>query len=114
MTDDTVKPVAAYMLTSDGSKHHLRFNVLEVERAAKIMSQRVVPLYTQAAIDAAVAAERERIAAWLEPQRDYIPATGAEFAAALRAIGGKPNLCCLRLAPTSGQVPSIRRGEDEL
>jgi hypothetical protein len=33
----------------------------------------------------AVAAERERIAAWLEVQRNDVPATGAEFAAALRA-----------------------------
>ncbi len=33
----------------------------------------------------AIEAERERIASWLEMQRNDIPATGAEFAAALRA-----------------------------
>ena len=38
---------------------------------------------------AEVAKERERIAAWLEPQRNNVPATGAEFAAALRAVRGQ-------------------------
>jgi hypothetical protein len=33
---------------------------------------------------AAMAAERERLCAWLEIQRNGIPATGAEFAAAIR------------------------------
>jgi hypothetical protein len=33
---------------------------------------------------AAVAAERERWCAWLETQRNDIPATGSEFAAAIR------------------------------
>lgn len=35
---------------------------------------------------AAVLAERERIAAWIEPQRNDIPACGFEFAAAIRAL----------------------------
>lgn len=29
--------------------------------------------------------EREAIAAWIEPQRNDVPATGQEFAAAIRA-----------------------------
>lgn len=33
------------------------------------------------------AKERERIAAWIEPQRNGVPATGAEFANAIRARG---------------------------
>ncbi|KQB59319.1 hypothetical protein [Acidovorax sp. SD340] len=38
--------------------------------------------------DAALVAarERERIAAWIEPQRNDIPACGFEFAAAIRAL----------------------------
>jgi hypothetical protein len=38
-----------------------------------------------AAVAACVAAERESIAAWIEPQRNDVPATGKEFAAAIRA-----------------------------
>lgn len=34
----------------------------------------------------AVAETREAIAEWIEPQRNFIPATGAEFAAAIRAM----------------------------
>jgi hypothetical protein len=44
----------------------------------------------KALVDAAVAAERERIAAWLAMQRNDTPAQGLELAAALRACG--PNL----------------------
>ena len=35
---------------------------------------------------AAVAAERERIAVWVSIQRNFIPATGEEFAAAIRGM----------------------------
>lgn len=34
--------------------------------------------------DRRAAAEREKLAAWIEPQRNDVPATGAEFAAAIR------------------------------
>lgn len=39
----------------------------------------------QAAIQEAVLAEREALASWIEVQRNLIPATGEEFAAAIRA-----------------------------
>lgn len=32
------------------------------------------------------AREKERIAAWIEPQRNDVPATGYEFALAIRAL----------------------------
>lgn len=35
---------------------------------------------------AVAAVVREKVAAWVEPQRDFIPATGAEFAAAIRSM----------------------------
>lgn len=38
---------------------------------------------------AGVAAERERIAKWVEEQRNDIPATGIEFASAIRARSEK-------------------------
>ena len=44
------------------------------------------PAYSAKAMRDAINAEREKIAAWIEPQRNDIPATGAEFAAAIRAI----------------------------
>jgi hypothetical protein len=45
----------------------------------------IEPLFTARQLLTAIAADRERIAAWLEVQRNDIPATGAEFAAALRS-----------------------------
>lgn len=48
----------------------------DAAKAARLMARR--------AWDAAMAAQRERIAAWLDWQRNDIPATGAEFAAAIR------------------------------
>lgn len=89
----TVRPVAAHMLTTDGSRHHLRFDAREVERTAKHMQQRCVMLYDQAAIDAAVAAERERCAAvlryWLA---GYAPDTVASYEARCLAhiLDGRP------------------------
>lgn len=41
---------------------------------------------TQEAIRLALLTERESIAKWLETQRNDIPATGEEFAAALRKV----------------------------
>lgn len=35
---------------------------------------------------AVAAVVREQVAAWIEPQRNDVPATGAEFAAALRSM----------------------------
>lgn len=43
-----------------------------------------VPIYTQQQLDDAVRAERERIAAWIETQRNDVPACGFEFANAIR------------------------------
>lgn len=43
----------------------------------------------RAAIRAIEAATIERLAAWIEPQRNDVPATGKEFAAAIRAIAKK-------------------------
>jgi len=42
----------------------------------------------QAAMNAGIEAERERIAKWLEVQRNEIPATGIEFANTLRSKYG--------------------------
>ena len=51
-------------------------------------TEEVVPLDMVRAYGAAcAAAEREKCAQWLETQRNDVPATGAEFAAALRARG---------------------------
>lgn len=41
----------------------------------------------------ALFAQREKIATWLEPQRNDIPASGAEFANALRADDSIVALC---------------------
>jgi hypothetical protein len=49
--DCRVRPVAAHMVTSDGSKHHLRFDVREVEMTAKRMQQGCTLLYGQDAVD---------------------------------------------------------------
>ena len=82
--EQPVRPVAAHMLTEDGSRHHLRFDVREVERTSKHMRQRCVMLYDQDALDAAVAAVRERCAAHIDVAWSR---TGAEFAAAIRSMG---------------------------
>jgi hypothetical protein len=45
--------------------------------------------FDQSAIEQARREERERIAAWVEKQRNAIPATGIEFSAAILAPNGK-------------------------
>lgn len=84
---DKISPIAwAHRYGPSGRPNTLRDNQCDAEDDVRIVggSAQVVALYDQAALDAAVAAERERCAAICEAISD---ATGASSLGAVRRAG---------------------------
>lgn len=69
---------------------------LWVEACARTKSSAIEEIYHSimaihnAALEEARADEREKIAAWIEPQRNDVPMTGYEAANAIRKLKVKP------------------------
>lgn len=81
---------AAFFEVADKRYGHLREPLVrQSDAAAQIALRDAQIAELTAQLDTIAQETREAIAAWIEPQRPNIGATGAEFAAAIRSAGEK-------------------------
>lgn len=77
------------MSTQDQRERFEGFAIRRNMGTERISCGRYKSSFTQAMFESWLAAEAatiESIAAWIEPQRNDVPATGKEFASAIRAL----------------------------